>query len=77
MVIEKHAYKLAQVTCEKKDCNETYSVIISSIYTVVNNPEMELKVSKENDMAKANIIDDYIDIKCVCGHDQKVYLKKK
>lgn len=79
MTTKKPSYELAEVTCEKKDCNETYSVIISSIYTVVSKPvgEIEFTPSKHNEIAETNRIDDYLVIKCVCGHSQRVYLKRK
>ena len=78
MTTEKPSYELTEVTCAKKDCNETFSVLISSIYTVANRPfeDIEFDLLKQNDIAKTNGIDDYIDIKCVCGHNQKVYLEK-
>ncbi|GAA3631396.1 hypothetical protein [Flavivirga jejuensis] len=79
MTIEKPSYVLAEVTCVKNDCNETFSVIISSIYTVVDRPvgEIDFNISKQNEIAETNRIDDYVVIKCSCGHSQRVYLKLK
>ncbi|MDO5978761.1 hypothetical protein [Flavivirga spongiicola] len=79
MTTKKPSYELAEVTCAKKECNETFNVIISSIYTVVSRPvgAIEFNLSKHNEIAKTNMIDDYIVIKCACGHSQRVYLKKK
>lgn len=79
MTTEKPSYVLAEVTCEKKDCNETFSVIISSIHTVVKKPvgEIELTHSIHNETAETNKIDEAVVIKCVCGHSQQVHLKIK
>ena len=79
MTTKKPSYELADVTCEKKNCNETFSVIISSIHTVVDKPveEMEFAPSIHNEIAETNTFDDYLVIKCSCGHSQRVYLKIK
>ncbi len=79
MITEKPFYKLAHVTCARQDCNETYSVIISSIYDVIDYPLKEIKFnpSKQQNVLEANEFDDYIIITCSCGLEQPVYLKKK
>ncbi|TGV03760.1 hypothetical protein [Flavivirga rizhaonensis] len=79
MTTKKPSYELAEVTCAKKECNETFSVIISSIYTVISRPvvEVELNSSRHNEIVKTNTFDDYLVIKCACGHSQRVYLKIK
>lgn len=79
MTTKKPSYELAEVTCEKKNCNETFSVIISSIYNVVDKPvgEIEIPTSRYNDIADADRIDDYLVIKCACGRSQRVHLRIK
>ncbi len=79
MITKKPFYKLVEVSCEKKDCDETFSIVILSIYTVVNKAvgEKQCTPFKQNEIAKANKIVDSLDIKCTCGLDQKVYLKEK
>ncbi|AUP79312.1 hypothetical protein [Flavivirga eckloniae] len=79
MLTEKPSYELAEVTCEKKDCNETFSVIISSIYTVVDKPVGGIKFNPldQSETANENRVDDYVVIKCSCGLSQRVYLRKK
>ncbi|MDO5969158.1 hypothetical protein Q4Q35_04995 [Flavivirga aquimarina] len=77
MTTKKPSYIFVKVICEKKDCNETYSVLISSEFTVVNRPVGGIEdLSKQKEVTKTNIIDDSIDIKCSCGHSQKVDLKR-
>ncbi|GAA3587844.1 hypothetical protein Q4Q39_18240 [Flavivirga amylovorans] len=79
MTTKKPSYKFAEVTCAKKECNETFSVIISSICEVIDKPAVDIEVnpSIHDKTARKNTFDDYLVIKCSCGHSQRVYLLLK
>ncbi|NMH89243.1 hypothetical protein [Flavivirga algicola] len=79
MITEKLSYELAEVSCEKKGCNETFDILIYSIHTVVKNPfgDTELSSIGQKNVLKTGKIDASLAIKCICGHSQKVYLREK
>lgn len=70
-------YQIAETTCYKSDCNLKFSVVTSSIDTIVTRPveEFDFKTSRENSIIKTGTISDYIVVKCPDGHKQRVFLK--
>ncbi len=75
MITNNLSYELAEVSCEKTHCNETFSILIFSKHTVISNPFGDSFSEKE--ISKTDKIDDSLDFKCGCGHSQRVYLKEK
>lgn len=74
------SFIIESTECEKDDCDNNIKVIVSPIYTVVTSPtaDIDLKGFSRNGVIVDNgQIDDYLVVKCICGHKQRVYLKKK
>ncbi len=66
MLYKEKPYKVERVICVRDDCQKTFNVIISSIHTIV-----------DASTAIEGIIDDYVMVRCPCGHCQKIYVKTK
>lgn len=75
-----NSYIIETTQCKKKECNEALKVIVSPIYSVVTTPVADIDLnafSKGGIIVDNGQIDDYLVVKCDCGHKQRVYLKKK
>ena len=75
-------YHVEKVTCIKENCQKTFPIILTPIYSAVTSPTPELQIKEMNDTIStdtAGEIDDYIVVKCPCsvGHQQRIYLKNK
>ena len=72
-------YEVIQVACEKKDCNESFDVVITPILTSVAAPAQDVSIDLlMRSEEKKELINDYIVVKCPCGDVmQRVYLKNK
>ncbi|WP_298901021.1 hypothetical protein [uncultured Psychroserpens sp.] len=71
-------YEIIRVECQKKDCNESFDVVISPVLTPVAAPVQEIAIDLLMRSVEKKLINDYIVVKCpCCDFMQRVYVKIK